>query len=85
MAKTNGWRNVNFILWERRLRRDPFRQFWLAVIYHPNILPKLSDLNATIAASGGHKARPYKRLDDPLGRGGLIPARKQSTVALVPL
>ena len=41
-------------------------------------MPKLSDLNAMIAASGGRKARPYKRLAHPLGRGGVYPHKRSN-------
>jgi hypothetical protein len=59
--------------------------------------PKLSDLKAMIVNTGGRKARPYRRLANPQGRGGVylpamrarrgrrVPARRDSTDAVVPL
>ena len=47
------------------------------------LVPKLSDLKAVIAASGGRKARPYKRLVHPSGRGGVYP-RPQATIVANP-
>ena len=34
---------------------------------------------------GGRIARPYRKLAHPMGRGGFYPARKESTLTVVPL